>query len=189
AAAALAEVVERDQREDEPAQHRRIFAAPPHGSPGLRLPWLRVVLRKLLTAAVVAGVAAIPAGAMTSTRGTVQAVVAQSMLMPGVGYQREVDYTPHGPVVLDIVTAPKPDGTLYTLSPALSNSAIVGTEKLTSLEKGAGAAATVVGVNGDFFTANPGSPAGMLMRGGALESAPAAARSSLGVAADGTIRV
>jgi flagellar basal-body rod modification protein FlgD len=147
------------------------------------------VLGKLLIAAVAVGVAAIPAGAMTSTRGTAQNVVAQSVLMPGVGYQREVDYTPHGPVVLDIVTAPKPDGTLYTLTPALSNGAIVGTQKLTDLEKSVSGGATVVGVNGDFYNANPGSPYGMLMRGGALDYAPASARSSLGIAADGTLSV
>jgi hypothetical protein len=48
---------------------------------------------------------------------------------------------------------------------------------------------TVVGVNGDFFAPDPGKPTGILMRGGALESAPAAARSSLGIAADGTLSV
>ena len=48
---------------------------------------------------------------------------------------------------------------------------------------------TVVGVNGDFFAANPGSPSGILMRGGALDFAPASGRSSLGIAADGTLTV
>ncbi len=160
--------------------------------PTLRLPWLRVVVRKLLIAAA-AGLAALPAvssaGAMTSTRGVARQIVEQSVLMPGVGYQRVVEYTPHGPVVLDVVTAPRPDGTLYTLAPVLSNGAVVGTARLTEMEKDAGAAATLVGVNGDFFAANPGSPSGMLIRGGALESAPAANRSSLGIAPDGTLTV
>ena len=109
--------------------------------------------------------------------------------MPGVTYQRQVEFTPHGPVVLDVVLAPRPDGSLYTLGPALSNNAIVATQTLTEMEKDASTSATVVGVNGDFFAANPGKPTGMLMRGGVLESAPASARSSLGVGADGTLTV
>ncbi|MEN3342780.1 MAG: hypothetical protein V7644_2184 [Actinomycetota bacterium] len=147
------------------------------------------MLSKVLIAAAVAGLAALPAGAVTSTGGAAGAVVTQSVLMPGVGYQREVDYTPHGPVVLDIVTAPKPDGTLYTLAPALSNGAIVGTEKLTDMERATRSTATAVGIDGDFFAANPGSPSGILIRGGTIESAPAAGRSSLGVARDGTLTV
>jgi flagellar hook assembly protein FlgD len=109
--------------------------------------------------------------------------------MPGVSYQREVEYTPHGPVVLDVVTAPRPDGSLYTLAPTLSNNAIVGTEKLTDMEKEQSSSATVVGVNGDFFAPDPGTPAGILMRGGALDYSPAPARSSLGISADGQLTV
>lgn len=109
--------------------------------------------------------------------------------MPGVTYQRQVEFTPHGPVVLDVVTAPKPDGNLYTLQPVLSNDAIVATEKLTDMQKELSATATTVGVNGDFFAANPGKPSGMLMRNGLLDSAPALARSSLGIGADGTLAV
>lgn len=138
------------------------------------------MLRKLLIAAALAGLAAVPAGAQ---------VTAQSLLMPGVSYQRQVEFTPHGPVVLDVVITPRPDGTLYTLAPALSNNAIVATQTLTDMEKDASATSTVVGVNGDFFAANPGKPTGILMRGGVLESAPASARSSLGIAPDGTLTV
>jgi hypothetical protein len=138
------------------------------------------VLRKLLIAAALAGIAALPAGAQ---------VTAQSLLMPGVSYQRQVEFTPHGPVVLDVVIAPRPDGSLYTLAPALSNNAIVATQTLTDMEREASATSTVVGVNGDFFAANPGKPTGILMRGGVLDSAPAIARSSLGIAADGTLSV
>ncbi len=112
-----------------------------------------------------------------------------TLLMPGVTYQRQVEFTPHGPVVVDVVIAPRPDGSLYTLAPALSNGAIVGTEKLTDMEKNLSATATVVGVNGDFFTASPGKPTGILMRGGVVESAPVANRSSAGFGADGTLNV
>jgi flagellar hook assembly protein FlgD len=147
------------------------------------------VLRKLLIAVVAAGLGTLPAGAATSTRSAASQIVAQSLLMPGVGYQRQVEFTPRGPVVLDVVTAPRPDGSLYTLAPALSNGAIGGTEKLTDMEKDVSATTTAVGVNGDFFAAKTAVPTGILMRGGALDSAPAAGRSSLGIAPNGTLTV
>src|SRR5438477_177360 len=81
----------------------------------------------------------LPAGA---SPGIATQIVAQSLLMPGVSYQREVQFTPHGPVVLDVVTAPRPDGSLYTLAPGLSNGAIVATEKLTDMEKTLSATST-----------------------------------------------
>lgn len=143
------------------------------------------MFRKLFILAALAGAAALPAGA---SREVSAQIVAQSLLMPGVTYQRQVEFTPHGPVVLDVVTAPKPDGTLYTLVPALSNGAVVGTQKLTDIEKGLAATTTTVGVNGDFFAAN-GTPSGILMRGGALDSAPAVGRSGLGITPDGTLTV
>ena len=144
------------------------------------------MLRKLLIAGALAGISALPAGA---SRGPAAQIVAQSLLMPGVSYQREVQFTPHGPVVLDVVTAPRPDGSLYTLAPVLSNNAVVATEKLTDMQKALGTTSTVVGVNGDFFAANPGKPTGMLIRGGLLDSAPVRDRSSLGILADGTLSV
>ncbi len=124
-----------------------------------------------------------PGGASRQTTET------QALLMPGVTYTRQVEFTPRGPVVLDVVTAPRPDGSLYTLAPALANEAVAGTEKLTAIERRLGATATLVGVNGDFFSAATGAPSGILMRGGALDTAPAPARSSVGIAADGTLSV
>ena len=164
------------------------------GTPPPSLPWRRVVLRQVLIAVALAGLAAVlasaaPSAAAPSARGGATQVSVQSLLMPGVSYQREVEYTPHGPVVLDVVIAPRPDGSLYTLAPALSNNAIIGTQTLTDIEKDASATATVVGVNGDFFAPNPGAPIGILMRGGTLDSAPALERSSLGIGADGTLSV
>jgi hypothetical protein len=124
-----------------------------------------------------------------AARGAAPDVVAQSLLMPGVTYQRQVQFTPHGPVVLDVVTAPRPDGSLYTLAPALSNNAVVGTEKLTDMEREMSSSVTSVGINGDYFAANPGKPTGLEMRGGVLESAPSSMRSSLGIAADGSLTI
>ena len=144
------------------------------------------MVRKLLIVAVLVGVLAVPAGA--ARRRVAQTIASQQLLMPGVTYQRQVQFTSRGPVVLDVVTAPKPDGSLYTLGPALSHGALFGTEPLTGIEKDASGAATVVGVNGDFFPGN-GPPTGIVMQGGVLESAPQSARSSLGIAPDGTLSV
>ncbi|MES1248126.1 MAG: phosphodiester glycosidase family protein [Actinomycetota bacterium] len=141
------------------------------------------MVRRLLILVALAAAVAVPA--YSAARQTSE----PTLLMPGVTYDRQVDFTPHGPVVTDVVTAPKPDGSLYTLEPLLSNNAIVATEKLTDMEKDVSASATTVGVNGDFFAANPGKPTGILIQNGRLDSAPAAARTSLGIGADGTLSV
>ncbi len=144
------------------------------------------MLRKLFILVTVAGTLAVPAD--SARRATAQQIVSQQLLMPGVTYQRQVQFTSRGPVVLDVVTAPKPDGSLYTLGPALAHGVLFGTEPLTGIEKDASGAATVVGVNGDFFTGS-GPPTGIVMRGGALDSAPLTSRSSLVIAPDGTLTV
>jgi flagellar hook assembly protein FlgD len=139
------------------------------------------VRRLLVIAAVlIAATVAQPAAAQLTE---------QTLLMPGVTYERDVEFTLHGPVVLHVITAPRPDGSLYRLAPALSNSAVVATEPLTSIEKSLSGSATVAGVNGDYFNPNPGDPKGMLMSDGALVTAPAVDRSSLGIAPDGTLQV
>ncbi|HEY5100083.1 MAG TPA: phosphodiester glycosidase family protein [Gaiellaceae bacterium] len=144
------------------------------------------MLRKLFILVAVAGALAVPADA--ARHATAQQIVSQQLLMPGVTYQRQVQFTSRGPVVLDVVTAPKPDGSLYTLGPALAHGVLFGTEPLTGIEKDASAAATVVGVNGDFFTGS-GPPTGIVMRSGALDAAPISSRSSLVIAPDGTLTV
>ena len=104
----------------------------------------------------------------------------------GVTYTREVDFTSRGPIVLDVVTAPKPDGKLYSLAPALSNNVLRGRESLTRLEERVAAGATTVAVDGDYFDSS-GAPSGIFMQNGVLESAPGSGRSSLGIAPDGTL--
>jgi len=138
------------------------------------------MLRKTIIVALVAGALALPAHA--------QKIVSQQLLMPSVTYQRQVQFTSRGPVVLDVVNAPKPDGSLYTLGPALAHGALLGTEPLTAIEKDASGAATVVGVNGDFFATN-GPPTGIVMRASALDAAPVSSRSSVAIAPDGTLTV
>ncbi len=114
--------------------------------------------------------------------------VSTTQLMPGVTYTREVDLTPSGPVVLDVVIAPQPDGTVYSLAPVLSNSSLTHTAKLTRMVQSLDTGATTVAIDGDYFNASSGLPQSILMRGGALDNEPAPGRASVGLAAGGTLR-
>jgi flagellar hook assembly protein FlgD len=144
------------------------------------------LVRKLLIAvALVAAVVSVAASAATGRSS--QESVSTSLLMPGVTYTREVDFTSRGPIVLDVVTAPKPDGKLYSLAPALSNDSLTGQETLTRLESRVAAGATTLAVDGDYFDRATGAPSGILMQNGVLESGPAAGRSSLGITSSGTL--
>jgi len=132
------------------------------------------------------GVAAASA-ATGSQRHAQQQSVSTSTLMPGVTYTREVDFTSRGPIVVDIVTAPRPDGAVYSLQPALSNGLLRGTEQLTHLDQRVAAGATTVAIGGDYFASRTGAPSGILIQDGVLESQPAVGRSSLGIAANGIL--
>jgi hypothetical protein len=110
------------------------------------------------------------------------------VLTPGVTYEKQVQFTPHGPVAIHVMTAPKPGG-LYALRPVLSNGALLGRERVTSMQKRVSSIATVAGVNGDMFTWNEGLPSGMLMQSGVLRTPPHSKRSSVGVTDDGRIVV
>jgi hypothetical protein len=145
-----------------------------------------LLLRKLLIGVALAtiGVAAL---ASAATGGSRQDSVSSTLLMPGVTYTRKVDFTSRGPIVLDVLTAPKPDGHVYSLAPALSNDHLLGREPLTRLDSRVAAGATTVAIDGDYFDRTTGAPSGILMQNGVLESSPSVARSSLGIAADGTL--
>src|SRR5215212_1483290 len=130
--------------------------------------------RKLLIGALLALAFAAPAAAQTT-------------LMPGVTYERGVQFTPHGPVAVHIVRGPRPTG-LYALRPTLSNETIQGVERVTSMQKRLSPGATMVGVNGDLF-AGSGRPSGVLIRNGVVESPPYGDRSSIGLSPDGAIDV
>jgi hypothetical protein len=108
--------------------------------------------------------------------------------MPNVSYARTVQFTAHGPVVMHVLTAPRPGG-LYQLKPLLSNGTILGKERVTSMEKDVSGAATVAGVNGDLFNFNDGHPTGMVMQNRVLQSQPYRFRSSVGIGADGRLNV
>jgi hypothetical protein len=144
------------------------------------------LLRKLLIVAALAVLVAVAAASAAIGRSSQESSVT-SLLMPGVTYTREVDFTSRGPIVLDVVTAPQPDGPLYSLAPALSNNQLRGREALTNLEGRVAAGATTVAIDGDYFNRSTGAPSGILMQNGVLESEPGTGRSSLGIAADGRL--
>ena len=54
--------------------------------------------------------------------------------MPGVTYERQIQFTPRGPVVVHVMRAPRPGG-LYALRPLLSNDSLLGRETVTSMQK------------------------------------------------------
>ena len=72
--------------------------------------------------------------------------------------------------------------------PVLSNGAIVGKQRLTEIQKAVASQATTAGINGDFFSPD-GRPSGILMRAGALDSAPTPKRSSIGLDSTGLLHV
>ena len=134
------------------------------------------MLRKVVVTTLLFAVFAAPASA------------GRVSLMPRVTYERQVQFTPHGPVVVHILRAPKPGG-LYALRPLLSNDSLLGRETVTSMQRRASASANVAGVNGDFWTWDEGLPTGMLMQSGVLQTPPHPRRSSLGVTDDGSLLV
>jgi hypothetical protein len=109
-------------------------------------------------------------------------------LIPGLTYDRQLEFTTRGPVVANVLTVPRPGG-LWQLEAVLSNEAIQGTERLTAIEKRYSATATVAGVNGDLFSSASGAPSGILMRNGALDQPPLPGRSSIGIDSTGAISV
>ena len=119
----------------------------------------------------------------------IPAAVAQKRdLWPGVTFEQTIQVTPSGPVVIDVLTGPRPGGTT-TLQPLLSNGTITGTETLTALERRLAPTATYAGINGDFFNLGSGRPSGTLMQQGQLVSTPTPNRSSVGITSDGTLDV
>jgi exopolysaccharide biosynthesis protein len=108
-------------------------------------------------------------------------------LMPGVTYEDGIQFTPHGPVAMHIVRAPRPGG-LYVVRSLLSNDGVLGSETLTAMQKRTSALVTAVSVNGDY-TKPTGEPTGMLMRDGMLDHPPLGARSSAGIDTAGVLHV
>lgn len=135
-----------------------------------------MVGKALLTAAVAALVAAPGAAAQ------------ERVLMPGVTYERQVQFTSHGPVAVHVLRGPRPTG-LYALKPILSNDLVIGRERVTQMQRRLSGGATVAGVNGDLFNVGIGSPSGLMMMNGVLATQPNPERSSAGIDAEGTLRI
>ena len=113
-------------------------------------------------------------------------------LMPGVTYEKTIEFTPHGAVALHVITAPRPgdQNGLYQLAPVLAGGTVLGgRERVTQIERDVSSQATVAGINGDLFGAADGHPAGVFMSGGTLEHPPLASRSSIGIDAAGALHV
>jgi hypothetical protein len=134
------------------------------------------LLRHLLTAALLVGVFASPAAAKPVE------------LMPGVTYDRRVEFTAHGPKVIHVLIAPKPGG-LYAVKPVLSNNTLLGRERVSAMQRRVSSTATVAGVNGDLFAWAQGFPSGMLMQDGVVQASPNSSRSSIGIGADGGLLI
>jgi hypothetical protein len=134
------------------------------------------MIRRLVIALLLAGVFASPAQAARVT------------LAPGITYERQLMFTPHGPEVVHVMTAPKPGG-LYALKPVLSNDAVLGRETVTSMQRRMSSVATVGGVNADLFTWNEGLPSGMFMESGFMKTPPHPRRSTVGITQDGRLLV
>jgi hypothetical protein len=109
-------------------------------------------------------------------------------LWPGVTYEPGVQFTPRGPVAINVLRGPRPGG-LTTLEPVLSNDTIVGRETLSAMQVRLRPNATAAGVNGDYFTLATGRPSGVLVREAQLVSPPNAGRASAGITSDGRLDV
>jgi flagellar hook assembly protein FlgD len=109
--------------------------------------------------------------------------------MPGVTYEQRLQFTRFGPMRLNIISAPKPDGGLYKLQPVLSNGAVLGKERVSTMERRAQASSTTAGINGDLYTYADGIPSGGLIQDGVLKTTPHPKRSMIGVDAAGNLRV
>lgn len=135
--------------------------------------------RLVVIAALLVGLAAAVA---------VPAEAATQVLMPGVSYSRQVQFTAHGPVVINVMTAPKPGG-LYSLKPVLANGTILGRQRVTAMQKAISDTTTVAGVNGDLFAWADGHPSGFVMQDNVIKAPPNRTRSSIGISADGELNV
>jgi flagellar hook assembly protein FlgD len=136
------------------------------------------LIRKALITCLLAGVFASPATAAPA-----------EILMPGVTYEKRLQFTRFGPMRLHILSAPKPDGSLYKVQPLLSNGAVVGRERITAMQRRAEQSSTVAGVNGDLFTWADGIPSSGLIQDGVLVTTPHPRRSMVGVDLTGNLRV
>src|ERR671936_2605164 len=150
------------------------------GDSAAQLLWGGVMRRRTLIALLTSAVLAMAPAATAQVRG--------QTLMPGVVFSHQVEFTAHGPVVLNVVSAPQPTG-LYSIRAALSQGNVPGRARLTDMEKEVSATSTAVGINGDFFNTRWGTPSSILVRGGILAADAFGGRSAAGFDAAGGLHV
>jgi Phosphodiester glycosidase/FlgD Ig-like domain len=118
----------------------------------------------------------------------VPASAAPVELMPGISVEKEVLFTPRGPVTITVITSPPPTA-LTTIGPVVSSGTMTGPRlRLTQIQRSLGTTAISAGISGDF-TAASGVPNGIVISGGAYQHGPTPGRSSIGIDANGTLRV
>jgi hypothetical protein len=133
-------------------------------------------LRRLVAAGSVLALIVVPAQA------------APVELLPGVTWERQVQFTPRGPVTLTVITAPRPGG-LTAIGPVVAGGSLTGPRlKVTQIQRSLGDTAISAGINGDY-TSGGGVPNGIVIRNGVYEHTPTAGRSSIGFDGGGTLRV
>src|SRR4051795_13099890 len=128
-----------------------------------RLPSPRVMFRRVATILLLTAAFTAPAQA----QGT--------QLMPGVTYEKTVEFTPHGAVVLHVITAPRPgdQNGLYQLAPVLAHGTVLGgLERATQIEKDVSASATVAANTGAVSRRADAPRGGVFTGGGALLPPP-----------------
>ena len=134
------------------------------------------LLRRLAATLPVAALLVVPASAQPVE------------LMPGVTYEKQVQFTPRGPVALTVITTPPPGG-LYTVGPVLASGTLTGPRlKVTQIQRSLGPTAISAGIAGDFTSAS-GIPSGIVVSDGAYQHGPTPGRSSIGIDGSGTLRV
>jgi hypothetical protein len=140
-----------------------------------------MLLRRVVTFSLLAAALAGPATAAPKVT-----------LIPGVTYEKGVEFTPHGAVTYHLITAPRPGSAsgLYGFGPAIARGTVMGGKAtVTQIQKDVSAQATVAGINGDLFNWTDSHPTGIYMEGGVLKHPPMAARSSIGIDSGGGLRV
>jgi hypothetical protein len=132
---------------------------------------------------------------LLATGGLVVAVAAPAhaqpvQLMPGVTYEKQVQFTPHGPVGFTVITGPPSgsSGGLYSLGPVLAGGTIRSArERLPDLEREVSGTSTAVGINGDFSSGTDSHPSGIVVSGGAYQHGPSPARTSVAIDSSGAL--
>ena len=87
------------------------------------------------------------------------AQAAQVELMPGVTYDRQVLFTPRGPVAITVITVPAA-GAADAIGPVVAGGTMTGPRlRLTQIQRSLGTTAITAGISGDF-TARAGRRTG-----------------------------